>query len=206
MLGYVAQPKSPKRESFQRKDTRSGTHAQAELPSFYPDTSLAGPLRSTGITPLPRYYAPRRLPTRAVRTVMISRPPLDSRPPGRVSQVPGRSIGTRCPLSPRRVRQEHLPVATLTIAGFTLSGGLATLTLCNEAETGSITCGSHRRLTRLRTPDCSDARSFGYMSNGQFTWQAPFSLRDLPSFAWRTRGHRGKERMAFLCDLCDLCG
>ena len=27
------------------------------------------------------------------------------------------------------------------------------------------------------------------MSNGQLTWQAPFSLRDLPGFAWRTGFH-----------------
>ena len=58
--------------------------------------------------------------------------------------------------------------------------------LYNEAESGSFTCGSRLRLTRLRTPDHSDARSLGYMSNGQFTWQAPFSLQDLPDFAWRT--------------------
>ena len=31
-----------------------------------------------------------------------------------------------------------LPVATRPVAGFTQSGRLATLTLCNEAETGSL--------------------------------------------------------------------
>jgi hypothetical protein len=28
--------------------------------------------------------------------------------------------------------------------------------------------------------------------NEQFTWQAPFSLRDLPDLAWRTRGRQEK--------------
>jgi hypothetical protein len=29
--------------------------------------------------------------------------------------------------------------------------------------------------------------------NEQFTWQAPFSLRDLPDLTWRTRGRREKK-------------
>jgi hypothetical protein len=74
MLGLLAQFESRKRASFQGKDIRSGKHAQAERSSFYSNASLAGPLRSTGITPLPRYYAPRRLPTRAMRPVMRSQP------------------------------------------------------------------------------------------------------------------------------------
>jgi hypothetical protein len=50
---------------------------QSVLPSSYQSTYLAGSLRSTDITPLRRYYEPRRLPTRAGRTVMDSRPPLE---------------------------------------------------------------------------------------------------------------------------------
>ena len=138
MLGLVAQSGSRRRESFQGKDICSGKHAQAARSSFYPHTSLVGPLRSTGITPLPRYYEPRRLPTRTGRAVMLSRPPLNRSSSDRVSQVPGRSFGTRRPLSPRRARPVLVPVATRSMSGFTQSGRLATLSLCNEAETGSL--------------------------------------------------------------------
>jgi len=62
-----------------------------------------------------------------------------------------------------------VPVATLSLAGFTTLWRAGRSQLCNEAESGSFTCGSHLRRARLRTPDCSDARSLGYMSNGQFT-------------------------------------
>ena len=52
-------------------------------------------------------------------------------------------------------------------------------------------CGWHLRLPGLRRLDCSRHRPVGFMSNVQFTWQAPFSLRGQLSFAQRTRGHRG---------------
>jgi hypothetical protein len=91
------------------------------------------------------------------------------RPLGRVSQVPGGSFHARRPQPPRGVRQVHLPIATLSIAGFANSGRLATPDWRNEAEAGSLYCGSRVRLARLRTPDRSDARSLGYLSNGQFT-------------------------------------
>jgi hypothetical protein len=62
--------------------------AQSALPSSYASTYLAGSLRSTGITPLPRYYEPRRLPAGAVRTVMRSSRRWVVYPLRRVSQVP----------------------------------------------------------------------------------------------------------------------
>jgi hypothetical protein len=80
------------------------------------------------------------------------------------------------------------------MAGFTTVWRAGRSQSGNEAETGSLHYGSHLRRTRLRTPDRSTARSLGYMSNGQFTWQAPFSLRDLPSFAWRTTPHPVKSK------------
>ena len=196
MLGLLAQSGAQKRESctekespalLQVQDDRSGNNVQAEHPSFSPHTSLAGPLRSTGVTPLLRYYAPRRLPIRTDRTVIFSHPSLDSRPSDRVSQVPDRSFATRCPLSPRRVRSVQMPVASRPLAGFTTSGGMTTLDCVTRPNRVHNCCGSSLRLARLRTPDYSDARSRGYMSNGQFTWQAPFSLRDLPDLSWRTR-------------------
>src|SRR5262249_45795436 len=64
---------------------------------------------------------------RTERAVMRSRPSLDHRPSGRVSQVPNRSITTRRPLSTRRARPVPMPVATRPMAGFTRCGRLATL-------------------------------------------------------------------------------
>jgi hypothetical protein len=52
------------------------------------------------------------------------------------------------------------------MTGFTTIGRLATLKLFFEVEAGSLDYGSHLRLARLRTPDRSDARSLGFMSNG----------------------------------------
>ena len=73
LLGLVAQLVSQKREAFGHpKVIRSGIVIQAVLPSSSTRTYLAGPLRSTDITPLHRYYEPRRLPTRAAPPVMHS--------------------------------------------------------------------------------------------------------------------------------------
>jgi hypothetical protein len=55
--------------------------------------------------------------------------------------------------SPREARWVHSLVASPSAAGFTLSGGLATLHWCNEAETGSLAL----RLTRLLR-ECSSAQ------------------------------------------------
>ena len=49
-----------------------------------------------------------------------------------------RSFHARCPLSPRTARRLLLPVASSPVPGFILFGGLATVILCNEAETGSL--------------------------------------------------------------------
>jgi hypothetical protein len=59
---------------------------------------------------------------------MRSHAALEVAPSGRVSQVPDRSFDTRRPQPPRRVRPVHLLVATRTMAGFTILGGLTTLT------------------------------------------------------------------------------
>jgi hypothetical protein len=58
--------------------------------------------------------------------------------PRRASQVPDCSVGIRRPLSPRRARPLPMFVASRSMAGFAQSGGLATLELCNKAETGSL--------------------------------------------------------------------
>ena len=57
------------------------------------------------------------------------------------------SFRARPPLPPRGTPQVHTPVASLRVAGFHLSGGLAAPTLRNEAESGSLALG----LTRSRS-------------------------------------------------------
>jgi hypothetical protein len=114
---------------------------QAAFSSSCGNTLSAGRLRSTGITRLPRYYEPLRLPPEP-RSGYLFPYRVDRRPtrrsPGRASQVPDCSVGIRRPLSPRRVRPLLEFVASRSMAGFALSGGMATLKLCNEAETGSL--------------------------------------------------------------------
>ena len=60
---YIAQRPSQKRV-VDRSTFRSQRQAQSAPPSSYDRTSLAGLLGSTGITPLPGYYEPIRLPAR----------------------------------------------------------------------------------------------------------------------------------------------
>ena len=131
---------------------RSRVVTQAVLPSSYTRTYLAGSLGSTGVTPLPRYYEPRRLPARAARTVMSSRPALGARPtppglpgssvdpsPRAVPNHPGESRECVYPLLPRGCQ------ASPSLAGWPLS------TRFNEAEAGSLDYGSRLRRPRLRT-------------------------------------------------------
>jgi hypothetical protein len=72
---------------------RSGTVVQADLLTSDENVSSAGVLRSTGVTPLRRYYGPLRLPTESADGYLFP-PPVFRTPchevvtPGRVSQVP----------------------------------------------------------------------------------------------------------------------
>ena len=88
--------------------------------------SLAGPLRSAGITPLQRYYEPLRLPIEPRRSYgfprLVDPWPTCQASLDRVSQVPGDSVGIRCPLPPRRARPLQAFVASRSVTGFTLSG------------------------------------------------------------------------------------
>ena len=101
---------------------------------------LAGLLGSTGVTPLPRYYEPNRLPFEPRRSYGFPLP-VDGAECApsleRVSQVPDDSVGIRCPLSPRRARPLHLFVASRSMTGFTPPGGLATLECLTRPNTGS---------------------------------------------------------------------
>ena len=103
--------------------------------------SLAGLLRSTGVTPFHHYYEPLRLPCQPRRGYGFPRPvgfpPKGGRPLEGASQVPDDSVGIRRPLSPRRARPLQVFVASRPIAGFTPPGELATLDGLTRPNTGS---------------------------------------------------------------------
>ena len=77
---------------------------QAVLLSLFRPRGPAGALRSTGVTPLHRYYGPLRLPTWPTGGYCfpsVVDPGSPSGSPSRVSQVPARSVDARRPVSPR---------------------------------------------------------------------------------------------------------
>ena len=107
-----------------------------------------GPLRSTGITPLPRYYQPRRLPDTPAGPYVFGSA-VGFHPRAGSHRFLDASVRVRSPQSPRNARRMLSVVASSPVAGFTISGRLATSDLCNEAETGSLYWGSRVRGQRL---------------------------------------------------------
>jgi hypothetical protein len=94
-----------------------------------------------GRYPLPRYYEPVRLPAAAADTVMLSRAALGLHARPCIAGPPrflDRSVPTRRPLTPRRARRVHVPVASTPVAGFVILGSLATLDEVHEADSGSL--------------------------------------------------------------------
>src|SRR5262249_17860616 len=73
----------------------------------------------------------------------------------------------RCPLLPRGVRRLLSPVASPPVAGFIVSGSLATPFRLTRPNRVRFRCGSRVRLPRPLHPDYSEPRSVGYMLNGQ---------------------------------------
>jgi hypothetical protein len=61
--------------------------------------------------------------------------------------------------------------------------------------------GSRVCRPRLRPPDCSDARSVGYLLNGQFSRCTPFNTRDRPGLSWRSKGTKEEENLGVLVPL-----
>ena len=111
---------------------RYGTFVQETVSCLERVRNSAGALGSTGVTPLPRYYDPLRLP-RGPDGGYSFPPPVRSppshgleRPDGSLRFLDG-SFDARCPLQPRRVLPLHLLVASRPVAGFARSGRIATL-------------------------------------------------------------------------------
>jgi len=106
------------------------------------DTFPVWPLRSTGVTPLPRYYGPLRLPVEAACRVMDSPAALRACPHLVGSpRFLGHSFGMRPPQPPRLVSWMLSLVSSPRTAGFVISGRLTTSDWRNEAESGSLSLG-----------------------------------------------------------------
>ena len=117
----------------------------------------------------------------------------------------GASFRARSPLSPRDALQMHLPVASLQISDFGVSGRLVASTWRNEAEPGSLALG----LTRLRSVvslhfafnNIINYRSASHVrlpshrgpplhSEQTITMAGTLSQQDAPGLSWRS-GLRG---------------
>ncbi len=220
LLGLAAQLPSQKRDLFRhagfgviplRHSFRSGAFmAQSGSPFFDRNMTEVRPLCSTGVTPLPRCYGPRRLPTVADRQVIDSLPASSfvdttSGLPGSLTDLSPRALPNHPERSGGRIR-------SLLLHRWQASpspGDWPPPFKCNEAESGSLTpglapslsrqnhclspTGSHpfdRPTPRVRLP-CTGGRS--YMLNEQLTCPTHFSRIDQPGLAWRTRGHRAEK-------------
>ena len=98
-------------------------------------------LRSVGITRLQRYYALIRLPKRPSTRLCVPAKRSDATglmpptcPPFGISQVSDFTFDTRCSQPPRIARQLRLPVASLPMIDFAISGRLVAIKMCHEAE------------------------------------------------------------------------
>src|SRR6185437_5071668 len=86
---------------------------QSDLPSSYIGFIPSGPLGSTGVTPLHRYYGPIRLPARhAKQWLCLSTGVCIHLQACGISQFPILSFGTRRPLRPRGARWLHLTASS----------------------------------------------------------------------------------------------
>ena len=124
---------------------------------------------SVGVTPLPRYYGPLRLPTGPPRWLCLPTARWSlALPPCRASQAP-RLIFPRA-LSPTTPEGPASALACCFLTGvFRLHPARRTgrLRLANEAESGLLYYGSRVRRPSSRQLHYWNSRSFGYMLNRQ---------------------------------------
>ncbi len=181
-LGQPAECSPPQ----ETKQCRSRRELQATSPPFCESMSLAGVLRSTGITRRPHYYGPLRLPTKPDIGYLF---PIPVDPPAGesldwASQVP--RLICRCPLSPITPGR---PMAANACC-FTTGSRLRPIRkdshdhLRNEAESGSLTLRltpSPHRASTAGSPRQPPARLHGQqaitmVSTFQLTRSARLSL------------------------------
>jgi hypothetical protein len=161
------------------------------------------PLGSTGVT---RFFAttgltdsrpvsfPGYLFPRDVGRVAASTPP---GLPGSSTNLSLRAV----PNHPGRPGDVPLPFLHHRWQASPSLAGWPSFDLASRGRIG-FNCFTARRfaLRGFDSPDCSDARSRGYMLNGQFTWWIPFIPQDSPvSLAHQRREGAKKESGRFLC-------
>src|SRR5450759_1911634 len=180
LLGLLAQLLSQQREFvWGSVSTRLFLQGFDKLPFFrnrifvqavlLPSTAAMFPVRplgSTGVTTLPRYYGPLRLPARTVPSVIDSLWSFGvgcPSPPCRVSQVP--RLIYSCALVPNHPGRsgECLLIASPPISGFIPSGGLATFTGVTRPNRVRLRYGSQVCFPGFHQPDYSDSLRIGYM-------------------------------------------
>ena len=167
-------------------------------------------LCSTGITPLPHYYEPVRLP--AAADVKLWIPPRRCGPQGpHLAGSPRTlygSVGTRPPHSPRAARCVHLLITTASVAGFSTFGRLATaigLTRPNRVRNrwarafalvacGDSPGGSRRRTNPSHAISYPPTPDWSYMLNEQFAWLTPRSQQEHYGLPWRNRSTEDERR------------
>ena len=148
-----------------------GSLIQTVFSSSYRNMLSARPLRSTGVTPLLRYYGPLRLPAGPPRRLCLPAARWSlSLPPDRASQAP-RLIFPRA-LSPTTPEGPLVALACCFTTGFWLHLSRQTghLRIPIEAESGSLALRLTGSPPEPHWPHHWSPRSFGYMLNRQFTW------------------------------------
>jgi len=151
------------------------------------------PLGSTGVTPLPRYYGPLRLPARAVPSVIDSLGPLGigcPSPPCRVSQVP--RLIYSCALSPI-TPEGSASACSLLPRRYQASSYLADWppSLVSRGRIGFACATARRFASPVSASRFTPTRSgSATCTNEQFTWWIPFNSQDQPGLAWCTRWTR----------------
>ena len=173
----------PKPQSSSRLGAyfRSGL-TQAVLRAFDLDADSAGALCSTGVTPLPRYYSPLRLPTEANDGYVFPPPVVTAPHPwvgtlGWVSQVP-RSI-CRHPPSSTTPGSPAAACARCFAAGSRLRPftkvSHSQLLGFNEAESGSLALRLTSSHSQASTGWLPITPLGSFMANEQLPWSVPFT-------------------------------
>ena len=154
--------------------------------------TLARPLGSTGVTPLPSLLRADPTPAGARGPVMSFRPspwgttPASTGLSGSLSQ----SFDTRRPSRPRGARWLLIPAASPSALGFITSDSLATPNWRNEANYG-FTCvtarifaasGAWRESVATSHPRAASCQTGHYMANS-FQFAGPTGYTDAPEFA-----------------------
>ena len=120
------------------------------------------PLGSTGVAPLLRYYGPLRHPLGHWRLCIPVACWLLASQEG----FPGSSADLYTRAAPNHPGKPHgcLPVASPSVSGFILVGGLATFVFLSRPNRVHLRCGSRVRPYPVRQTDLSIPRWPGFMS------------------------------------------